>query len=126
MRKGVAGIGLGCLALVVVACGGNVVVDGTTTTTSGSTSGSSGAGASAACSNLSGEQLSNGGCQADAQCGGESVLIQCNPNSSTGGSTCLCEVNGSPVGSCQEASGSSNTCNPTNGCCGVFFNTSGG
>jgi hypothetical protein len=122
MRMGSAALGLGCLALVVVACGGNVVVDGATAASGGSV-GSAGAtttgsgGAAAACTDVSGEALSNGGCQTDATCSGNPIFIQCNPGGTGGGSTCICEVNSNQVGTCNEAPGSVNVCNPTNGCC---------
>lgn len=120
MRKDLlALLGLVCLVCVAMAaCGGNVVVDGASATSTGGSVSTGGAGgASAACVNLSGEELSNGGCVTDATCGGQPVVIQCGPDPSGTQNVCTCTVNGSVVTTCNDPLMSATLCSPTAGCC---------
>src|SRR5690242_7242671 len=98
MRTDVAVLGLACLALAAVTCGGNVVVDGAAAGPAGGST--STGGVPPGCSNLSGEAFQGGGCQTDAVCNGRKILIQCAPDQA--GATCTCTVSGSTTGTCEE------------------------
>jgi hypothetical protein len=74
-------------------------------------------GGSSNCTNLSGEGFTNGGCQTNATCNGNTVLVVCMPSDSQ--AFCSCEVNGNTAGTCPSAL-TTDSCSPTMGCCAMY------